>query len=80
MKNYPWSQGRLARVAALQAAADLLADAAEDPSVFDGDALQDWEVKAALKHLDRLAVRMQKEADQLAGVRSPSAAFCSRPH
>lgn len=56
---------RAAKIRALQAAADILADAAQDPAVFDEDELEPRELRASMFELGRLATKMQKEAFRL---------------
>lgn len=56
---------RAAKIRALQAAADILADAAQDPAVFDEDQLEPRELRASMFELERLATKMQKEAFRL---------------
>lgn len=56
---------RAAKIRALQAAADILADAAQDPAVFDEDELEPRELRASMFELERLATKMQKEAFRL---------------
>lgn len=56
---------RVAKINALQAAADILADAATDPDTFEIDELSPPDLRAAMFELDRLALRLQKEAMRL---------------
>lgn len=53
-----------AKIRALQAAADILADAAEDPDIFD-EKLTPAEAGAALFYMGKLASRMQERAFRL---------------
>lgn len=56
---------RVAKINALQAAADILADAATDPDTFEIDELSPSDLRAAMFELDRLALKLQKEAMRL---------------
>lgn len=54
-----------AKITALQVAADILAEAAKDPTVFEENELDARELKAAMSELEKLATKMQKEAFRL---------------
>lgn len=56
---------RRARINALQAASEILTDAAADPETFDLDELSPADLRAAMFELDRIALRLQKEAMRL---------------
>lgn len=58
----PFPSYKMARIHALQAAADILADASEDPEVFEIDELTEAETRAAMEALCKIAIRLQKEA------------------
>lgn len=64
----PFPSIRQAKINALQAAADILADAATDPAVFEIDELTDAEARSALYELGRIATRLQKEAWHLESI------------
>lgn len=61
----PYTSYRRARINALQAAADILSEAATDPGTFEIDELSPSDLRAAMFELDRLALRLQKEAMRL---------------
>lgn len=61
----PYTNYRRARINALQAASEILTDAATDPETFEVDELAPADLRAALFELDRLALRLQKEAERL---------------
>lgn len=61
----PYTNYRRARISALQAASEMLADAAKDPETFEAEELLPADLRAAMFELDRLALRLQKEAMRL---------------
>lgn len=61
----PYTNYRRARINALQAASEMLADAAKDPETFEAEELLPADLRAAMFELDRLALRLQKEAMRL---------------
>ena len=64
MERKPWANTMQAKIRALEAAADLLADAAQDADFLDED-VPPLDRRAAQFYLDKLAFRLQKEADSL---------------
>lgn len=61
----PYTNYRTAKINALNAASEMLADAAADPETFEIDELAPADLRAAMFELDRLALRLQKEAMRL---------------
>lgn len=61
----PYTNYRRARINALQAASEILTYAAEDPETFEIDGLAPADLRAAMFELDRIALRLQKEAMRL---------------
>lgn len=61
----PYTNYRIAKINALQAAADILSEAATDPGTFEIDELSPSDLRAAMFELDMIALRLQKEAMRL---------------